>query len=167
MTETETERHARWQRGRDTLEILGARFPHLFAMKMWEPHRPLARGIDVDLQAVCPDLPPADLKAAIRCYVSRRMYQAALATPGAMRCRLNGSEQEPVADEHRARAETALRRGDARRAAKAAQAKADRELAKAERKASAPQPPTPEPVQRTGLAGLKAAARARKGNKAA
>jgi sRNA-binding protein len=131
-TETEPERIDRRRRGRETLEVLGARFPFLFAIKMWEPHRPLARGIDADLRAACPDLPPADLKEAIRCHVRRRMYHVALTQPGARRYRLDGSAQETVAEEHRTRAETALRHFDARRLAKAQQAKAHAELARAE-----------------------------------
>src|SRR5262249_39830004 len=44
------------RRGHEILAELGRRFPRQFGIEMWESHRPLAIGIDVQLREWCRDI---------------------------------------------------------------------------------------------------------------
>jgi sRNA-binding protein len=56
-------------------------FPRAFVVERWRPHRPLKIGIDADLIATG-IMTPAEVRPALRCYTSRRMYLVATAAAG-------------------------------------------------------------------------------------
>lgn len=67
---------------------------------------PLETGVRQKLMDRYPDTPRTIIRGAMRWWCSRLAYRQALAEPGSMRHTLDGTEVEPVSDEHRA---TALR----------------------------------------------------------
>jgi sRNA-binding protein len=157
----------------DTIALLAARFPATFSADL-ELVKPIAIGIRQAIQLQCPDIPPKQLRWALGLYCSHGSYLRSL-IEGAPRIGLDGTPSGSVtADAAQAAAATlASREADAAR--QAAQAKAafaagrpaphrPREAAKPQPKAPAspPVPPAPLAAPRLGLAGLKAAAAARR-----
>jgi sRNA-binding protein len=109
---------------------LARRFPATFTAEPWLPHRPLKIGVRHDLLAA--GFTPAEVKAALRCYVTRRMYLAAVAA-GGPRFDLAGNPVGEVSADDCESACTRLAAFDAARAKKAAATRAARE---AERQAA-------------------------------
>jgi sRNA-binding protein len=60
---------------------LATRFPAAFVADRRQPHKPLKIGIDADLIAAG-HLTRREVKSALRCYTSRRMYHVAVAAGG-------------------------------------------------------------------------------------
>jgi ProP effector len=146
------------------IETLADLFPATFVAERWRNHKPLARGIHLDLVARGV-LTPEETKV-LRGYVRRRMYLGALAV-GGPRYDLDGNPCGEVSAEEAASAAKAVTAIDA---ANAAKANAVRQAVRSLRRNAAPRvwkvfPDKPEPArapQRLSLAGLKAAAQARK-----
>jgi sRNA-binding protein len=155
----------------------------VFAMERWEPHKPLAIGIDKALFATG-ILKPWEVRLVLRAYTRRRMYQAALVA-GGPRYDLDGTPCGKISAEDQACAAASLAAMDAKAAAAAVKIRAEQkagwlaERAKARpqphdkappQKASAvaPQPVTPADQPRPlGLADLRRAFQERKAAQAA
>ena len=58
------------------------RFPTVFVAERWMPHRPLKVGIDKDILTLGVLSAKKDVRAAMRAYVGRPMYQHALTAGG-------------------------------------------------------------------------------------
>jgi sRNA-binding protein len=170
------------------LRTVAELFP-VFAAERWQVHKPLAIGIDKALIATG-ILKPLEVRLVLRAYCQRRMYVAAVAAAGA-RYDIAGNVAGEVSEEHQACAKASLARMDAKRAAQAAEIRADRIAAQPPPPAAAPPPaqltapappaqpaappprphiqpprsgesaPPPQP-RRDGLAALRAAAAARR-----
>jgi sRNA-binding protein len=152
----------------ELVAALAGLFPLTFVVDSWEPYRPLKVGIHKDLveRGV---LLLRECKA-LRWYVSRRMYQVALAA-GGLRYDLDGNVAGEVTPEQLAGAKAMLARIDAKRAARAKavadEERAARQATKAPISTNAPNemPATAAPSvkpARLSLADLKEAARARR-----
>jgi ProP effector len=156
------------------IAALAALFPAAFSAEPWQAHRPLKVGIGDDLLARGV-LGAQEVKAALKRYVDRLMYQKCLAAGGA-RVDLEGNVAGEVSKEHRARAERLVARIEARQLA---EAKAEAESKGAVMQAAAPPsnskvvamplpaPPPPTSGGRLGLADLKRAARERRASQEA
>jgi ProP effector len=163
-----------------TIALLAARFPDTFATELAKV-RPLAVGIFHTLQLRCPDISPMQLRAALRAYCRHGAYLRSL-VEGAARIDLDGSP--PVDGEATGcvtadAAQHAAARIAAREAAaikQAAEAKAafaakpGSRIKPVNNGTTRPQKPPRQAPQvhdagprRLGLAGLKAAALARRG----
>jgi sRNA-binding protein len=155
------------------LETLAELFPNTFAAERWQPHKPLKHGIHFDL--IARGVLTLEETRVLRFYVRRRMYQSALAA-GGPRYDLEGNESGQVEPEQAAAAARWLSAIDTASAAKADQIRqAVRSLRRnaqprvwkvdSDTPAVRPAPasiPAQNVPQRLGLAGLKAAAQARK-----
>jgi ProP effector len=147
------------------IETLADLFPAVFVAERWRNHKPLARGIHLDL--VARGVLTTEETKVLRYYVRRRMYLAALSA-GGDRFDLDGQPSGVVTDEEAATAAKAVEAIDKANAAKAA---AVRQAVRSLRRNVAPRvwkvfpdkpEPAPEPApQCLSLAGLKAAAQAR------
>jgi ProP effector len=84
--------------------VLAERFPAVFALEGWQPHRPLKIGINEDI-AAAGVMPAEDIGPTLRLYVQRLMYQRALAAGGS-RFGLDGEPCGEVTAEHAAGAVT-------------------------------------------------------------
>jgi sRNA-binding protein len=148
------------------IQTLAELFPNTFTAERYLPHRPLARGIR-DVLVGRGVLKPEETRI-LRYYTSRRMYQVALAA-GGDRYDLDGHPCGVVTDEEQACAAAAVTAIDK---ASAARAEATRQAVRSLRRDGLPRvwKVNPEPAQpqalpqqtRLSLAGLKAAAQARK-----
>jgi sRNA-binding protein len=155
------------------IAALAALFPLAFSPEPCHAHRPLKVGIGNDLVARGV-LGEQEVKAALKRYVNRLMYQKCLAAGGA-RVDLEGNVAGEVSTDQRCRAEGLVARIKARQVAEAAPAKAVPENKEAVRQAAAPTSngkvvSIPPPAQTTpstgsgrlGLAELKRAAQERR-----
>jgi sRNA-binding protein len=154
-----------------TISALAELFPFAFTAEQWKPHRPLKRGIHNDL--IERGVLLARECRVLRWYVSRRMYQLALAAGGA-RYNLDGQPAGEATLEEADRAKAAVAAIEARQKRRAAAARADVDKERAARKAAvalipAEAPQTARPTDKTppaksglSLDGLRAAARARR-----
>jgi ProP effector len=149
------------------IAALAALFPATFSAEPSQAHRPLKVGIGDDLLARGV-LGPQEVKAALKRYVDRLMYQKCLAA-GGPRVDLDGNVAGKVSTEQRCRAERMVARIEARQLADAAAAEAEAESKEDVRQAAAPPSnskvvamplPAPPPTSggRLGLADLKRAA---------
>jgi sRNA-binding protein len=87
------------------IALLAERFPAVFALEGWQPHKPLKIGIKADIAATG-IMPAEDIRPALRLYVQRLMYQRALAAGGS-RYDLNGEPCGEVTAEQASIAATA------------------------------------------------------------
>jgi sRNA-binding protein len=153
-----------------SIAALAALFPAAFAAEPWQVHHPLKVGIGDELVARGV-LDARKVKAALKRYVDRLMYQKCLAAGGA-RVDLEGNVAGEVSNEHRSRAERLVARIEAR---ELAEAKTEAESERAVRQAAVPPPvlnanAAVQPAQTTppssggrlGLADLKRAAQERR-----
>jgi ProP effector len=86
------------------IAVLAEHFPAVFALKEWQPHKPLKIGINNDI-AAAGIMPAEDIGPALRLYVRRLMYQRALAAGGS-RYGLGGEPCGEVTEEQAAGAAT-------------------------------------------------------------
>jgi ProP effector len=129
------------------IAVLAERFPAAFFVR-GHCRKPLKVGIRDDLVAVAPDLHPATLRAALRCYTGNAAYLDALRRD-TVRVDLAGAPAGTVsADQANFAAELLARR-------------MIEALAKAERAKAAAATAAPTPPGRLSLAGLRDAGRAR------
>jgi ProP effector len=132
--------------GAAVLELLAERFPNSFALHQ-NRRRPLKVGIHKDIVAALDGaVMPAELCAALRCYVRSAGYLRSMVA-GADRIDLDGRPCGTVTEDEAEYASMTLARRKANAAATAPKA------------ADTPQP---APPKRLGLADLKAAAQRRK-----
>jgi sRNA-binding protein len=111
----------------------------VFAMERWEPHKPLAIGIDKALFATG-ILKPWEVRLVLRAYTRRRMYQAALVA-GGPRYDLDGTPCGKISAEDQACAAASLAAMDAKAAAAAVKIRAEQKAGwLAERAKARPQP---------------------------
>jgi ProP effector len=153
--------------GQTLIAVLAELFPALFFAEQWKPHRPLKRGVHNDL------IEHGELLArecrVLRWYLSRRMYQVALAA-GGPRYDLDGQPAGEVTPDEADHAKAAVSAIEAKQNRKATAARADvdkRKAIKTPAPAKAPQAARPAdktPPAKSGLSldGLRAAARARR-----
>jgi sRNA-binding protein len=152
------------------IAALAALFAAAFSAEPWQAHRPLKVGIANDLLARGV-LGAHEVKAALKRYVDRLMYQKCLAA-GGPRVDLDGNVAGEVSTEQRCRAERLVARIEARQLA---EAKTEAESKRAVMQAAAPPSSgkgvaiplpaaTPPPTSggRLGLADLKRAAQERR-----
>jgi ProP effector len=147
--------------GQTLIAVLGELFPALFVADQWKPHRPLKTGIHRDLvdRGL---LSPDECRAVLRRYVSRRMYQVALAA-GGPRYSLDGEPAGEVTPEQMAGGKSLVATIEAKRARRAKVIAAARKAAKeAPREVQSAISVAYAKPARLGLAELKAAARARR-----
>jgi ProP effector len=150
-----------------TISALAELFPFAFTAEKWKPHRPLKRGVHNDL--IEHGVLLARECRVLRWYVSRRMYQVALAA-GGPRYDLDGQPAGEVTPDEADHAKAAVSAIEAKQNRKATAARADvdkRKAIKAPAPAKAPQAARPAdktPPAKSGLSldGLRAAARARR-----
>jgi sRNA-binding protein len=162
-------------------------YPAAFVRERWQSHKPLKAGIHHDLIAAG-IVTAAEVSPAMRWYCGRRTYQVALAA-GGPRYDLDGVPCGEVSAEQARSAQLLVEHMDRKTAETAAKARAEQKAVwlaeKAKRAAAearsepkrpkpyhsgrheiiAPRPPQtvdPAAPKRLGLAGLKAAAQARK-----
>ncbi len=131
------------------ISVLAEMFPGVFVADHRQPHRPLKLGVHQDLvdRGV---LQPPECRALFRVYTGRRKYQQALVAGGA-RFDLDGTPVGEVTAEEQEFAKAKLAQIKQRLKARARNTGA----------AATPKPEQSAPV-RLGLAGLKAAAAARR-----
>jgi sRNA-binding protein len=138
------------------LQLRGA-FPEVIARLDLYQRRPLKIGIDRDVRDLLPEVDPVIIGRAMRVYCGDRRYLAAMIA-GAPRVDLDGVVCGAVTAEEAVGArngiESILRRSEARAAAKAIGKLSNAQVAVGE---------TTGRPGKLGLAGLKAAARARAG----
>jgi sRNA-binding protein len=152
---------------RDIVATLTGLFPRAFTADQWRPHRPLKTGAHLDLIATG-ILSQHEARAALRSYAGRRMYLAAVAAGGA-RIGLDGEIAGEVTSAESEWAQKQLDQLDAAAAAAQRQAKANARPNSAKSKAAPSATPAAAPASRDkpaalrdGLAGLRAAAAARR-----
>jgi sRNA-binding protein len=165
LRNSNTDLRSRNQSCGDTIiAVLAELFP-VFAAERWQPHRPLKIGIHLDLVDRGVLLP--DECRVLRRYVSRRMYQCALAA-GGPRFDLAGNVAGEVTPEQIFGAKAVLACIDAKAADQAVAVRAAREGERIERKRAKPSPPPPPAAEprRLGLADLKRAAQERRSREA-
>jgi sRNA-binding protein len=164
------------------LRTVAELFP-VFTAEPWQPHRPLAIGIDKALIATG-ILKPFEAVQVLRAYTRRRMYVAAVAA-GGLRFNLDGAPCGEISAEHQVCAKASLAAMDAKAARAAGKIRVEQKAAwlavKAKRGATAaagePKGPRPSaaalPVtsgdqpHRLGLADLRRAFQERKAAQAA
>jgi sRNA-binding protein len=158
-------------RPQELIAALAGLFPAVFVAEQWKPHRPLKRGIHNDL--IERGVLLARECRVLRWYVSRRMYQVALAA-GGPRYDLDGHVVGEVTPDEADRAKTDVSVIEAKRAAKAKAVAAERTAARKAAKTAEtsvltkaprevqPANKTPPAKPRLSLDGLRAAARARR-----
>jgi sRNA-binding protein len=140
---------------RALIAALAERFPKAFQPDGWRQHRPLAIGVDQGI-IVATGIDPKALHWALIAYTNRVKYLAAQ-TSGAPRFNLAGEPEGEVTEEQAEVAQKKLKAIFARREREAQKAKTEKQ---AKRAAKPPaEPPKAKPL---GLAGLKAAALARR-----
>jgi sRNA-binding protein len=148
---------------------LAERYPKLFRAGLWEVHLPMKCGIHNDIVALHPEFDVKALRLVMRIYVARLAYQRALMHGGA-RFNLAGEVEGEVTPEQVEHAKERVSKILAEREAEAAKAKVKVVAARQAKAApKPPQPAAPEPTPISpaapkcdGLAGLRAAAQARK-----
>jgi sRNA-binding protein len=123
-----------------TLLLTVAELFPVFTVERWQPHKPLAIGIDKALIATG-ILKPFEAGLVLRAYTRRRMYLTALAA-GGHRHDLNGVPCEKISDEHRACAKATLAAMDAKAAAAAAEIRATQKATREAEKTKARAPRT-------------------------
>jgi ProP effector len=168
MTDNPTNHPAR--PAHDVIGALTGLFPQAFTAEKWQPHRPLKIGIHLDL-AASDIITPSEAQTALRSYARRRMYLAAVAAGGS-RIDLDGNPAGEVTPAEATWAQKQLDQLDAAAGAEAATAaaaaqrqakhKATPSPAQVSRDKPHMQPQAQDSVQRDGLAGLRAAAAARR-----
>jgi sRNA-binding protein len=154
--------------GQELIAVLAELFPAVVVADRWQPHRPLKVGIHQDLIGLGV-LQPEECRV-LRRYVSRRMYQVALAA-GGPRYGLDGEPAGEVTPDQMAAGKSVVTAIEAKRAAKAVAIADERTAARKAAKAPVPPkaPKAARPADRTppakpglSLDGLRAAARARR-----
>jgi ProP effector len=100
----------------ELIAALAGLFPAVFVAEQWKPHRPLKRGVHNDL--IERGVLLARECRVLRLYVSRRMYQVALAAGGA-RYGLDGQPAGEVTPDEANTAKAAVAAIEAKRARKA------------------------------------------------
>jgi sRNA-binding protein len=132
--------------------VLAELFP-VFVAEPWQPHKPLAIGIDKQLLATG-ILKPFEVGQVLRAYCRRRMYQVALAA-GGPRFNLAGNVAGEVTPEQQACAKASLAAMDAKAAETATKVRTEQKAAylaeKAKRAAvvTACEPKGPRPHHKT------------------
>jgi ProP effector len=144
--------HPTRRAAQDVILTLVKLFPLAFTAGRWKPHKPLKIGIHVDLIAAGV-LSRHEVRAALRSYTTRRMYLAAVAAGGA-RVDLNGNSAGEVSAAEAAWAQQRLDKINVASESAAVEA--------VTRQAKHKAAPPPTPVQRDGIAALRAAAAARR-----
>lgn len=91
-------------------QVLGDRFPAALVATADDRVTPLAIGALDQLSAIAPQVSSTQRQKFLRAYTRRMKYLLALASDGARRVNLDGSDAGPVSDEHRQAAREALRR---------------------------------------------------------
>ncbi len=153
----------RLQRGEAILQSFLGRFPGIFAQEAWHEYKPLKIGIHLDIIAAGV-VSGTEARLALRAYVNRRQYQAALAA-GGTRYDLDGRPSGEVRTDAQEFARKSIARHKDRLSLraiakhKAATGMVTKTSAKPEQVQLGATPPS---VRRLGLADLKAAARRRK-----
>jgi sRNA-binding protein len=102
-------------------------FPAVFILERWQPHKPLAIGIDKAMVATG-HLKPFEVGLALGSYTKRRMYQQCLSN-GGPRYNLDGTVTGEVTADQMAFAKLRLARIDELAALDAAKVQADRKTA--------------------------------------
>ncbi len=145
------------------IALLAERFPCTFTTELAKV-RPLAIGIFQTLQLFCPDIPPRELRSALRAYTSHGTYLRSL-VEGTARIDLDGAPSGAVTADAARHAAGKLAERETAAHRRAAEAKAA--FAAKTGPALAPARRTPPPAstagpRRLGLADLRAAALARR-----
>jgi sRNA-binding protein len=150
-----------------TITVLAELFPAVFVAEPWQPHKPLKRSIHADLVARGV-LSEEEVRDVLRAYSWRLGYQRALAAGGTP-LQLAGEPYGEVSAQEIAGAKLAVERIEANRLKEALAAKAKAKAAKKPKVTCAParMSATPPAAPRLSLAGLKAAAQARRAAAAA
>jgi sRNA-binding protein len=158
-----TSSRRRLQRGEAILQSFLGHFPGIFAQEAWQEHKPLKIGIHLDIIAAGV-VSGTEARLALRAYVNRRQYQAALAA-GGTRYDLDGRPSGEVGTVAQEFARKSIARHKHRLSLraiakyKAATGMVTKTSAKPEQVQLDATLPS---VRRLGLADLKAAARRRK-----
>ncbi len=160
------------------IRVLCEKYPALFVAERSMPHKPLKIGVHNDIIAAA-ILPPNEIRAAIGHYRGRLQYQKALAA-GGPRFDLDGNPCGEITADQAAGAVAMIARIEAKRVASSQAAKVAWRQAAGDKesppngKPSVQEKPAPavaesaaDAPKRLGLADLKAAARARRGEAAA
>jgi ProP effector len=130
LLENTTSASPTWVPVSELLAAWSDRWPRCFARERWEPHQPLMLGIHRVIAVEMPELAPANIARAMRCYCERLQYLRAC-IEGAPRVGLDGEPAGTVtpaeANNSAAMLTDVLRRRDARDAAVREAARAARQ----------------------------------------